>query len=76
MIYALIFQPGRPTAPEKSGLVSSLKDTFVGSPEPQQLPQATQQPADFAFENREFNWRETDDLEPQGREPNSTTRIG
>jgi len=73
MIYALIFQPGRPIAREKAGFVDSLKQNFVGPPKDQQvLPTAYQEPAQADFQPASMNWRETADLEGVPREENAT----
>ena len=75
MIYALIFQSGKPTAPERAGFVESLKETFVGGQQQQQgvLPPAYQQPpVDADFQPASMNWRETADLEGVPKDKNAT----
>jgi len=74
MIYALIFQPGKPTTREKAGLFESLKQNFVGQTQVQQqaLPPSYQQPAQGDFQPASMNWRETADLENVPREKNAT----
>ncbi|MDH3492885.1 MAG: hypothetical protein OEM82_05000 [Acidobacteriota bacterium] len=76
MIYALIFQTGQLTAPEKAGFVDSLRETFLGKERNLgQLPQGQPGPAQQGFEAGAFSWRETDDLDAVPREGNSTNRF-
>lgn len=77
MIYALIFQTGRLTSPEKAGFLDSLRETFFGKEKNLgQLPQAQPQTASQGFEAGAFRWRETDDLDAVPREGNATNRFG
>ena len=59
MIYALIFQPGRPTPPEKAGFFESLRQTFLGSSKQSHaLPEGFSQPAQADFQPAQSSWKD------------------
>lgn len=64
ILYALIFQSGKPSLEEK-GFVESFKHTLSGkSSTAEALPPATEQPAESAFTPAPGHWRDTNDLQP------------
>lgn len=64
ILYALIFETGKPTA-ANVGFVESVRSNLTGkSSAPAALPPQQSQPAHADFQPAPGNWRDTNDLQP------------
>lgn len=64
ILYALIFESGKPTV-QNAGFVESIKQNLTGrSAAAPSLPPANELPAEAAFRQAPGSWRDTNELEP------------
>lgn len=75
MIYALIFQSGKKTSPEKAGFVDSLRQNFLGSTKTSNVLPPYREPASSEFQPGHMNWRDTTDLEAVTDDENATRSL-